>query len=168
MADLSSTESLQPSLLDRLTDDEPDSKVETRDQRMLSMARLRQAVMRDLTWLLNCGNMDSTDDYEQYPAVQASVLNYGVRDLTGCTASSLNPAEWEERVREAIRRFEPRIVPESVSVRMVNTESSGGHPNTISFEIEGELWALPLPVHLFLQTDVDLETGSFKVTDSPR
>lgn len=168
MTDLTSTEMLQPSLLDRLTDDEPGSKVESREQRVLSMARLRQAVLRDLTWLLNCGNMDSTDDFDQYPAVQASVLNFGVRDLTGCTASSLNPAELEERVREAILRFEPRIVSESVTVRMVDADSEGGSPNTMSFEIEGELWALPMPVQLFLRTDVDLETGSYKIIDSPR
>ena len=28
-----------------------------------------------------------------------------------------------------------------------------------SFEIEGELWANPLPEHLHLKTAVDIETG---------
>jgi len=29
----------------------------------------------------------------------------------------------------------------------------------LSFEIEGEMWAQPLPDHLFVKTEVDLETG---------
>ena len=31
--------------------------------------------------------------------------------------------------------------------------------------IEAELWAQPLPLRLFLRTEIDLETGSVNVTD---
>jgi type VI secretion system protein ImpF len=34
---------------------------------------------------------------------------------------------------------------------------------SISFEIEAELWAQPLPDHLFVKTEVDLETGHYKL-----
>ena len=44
MAELTSKERLQPSLLDRLTDDEPDKTQESRDQRVLSANRLRECV----------------------------------------------------------------------------------------------------------------------------
>jgi type VI secretion system protein ImpF len=33
--------------------------------------------------------------------------------------------------------------------------------NALMFEIEADLWAQPLPLHLYLQTEVDLETGHF-------
>ena len=36
------------------------------------------------------------------------------------------------------------------------------------FTIEAELWAQPLPLRLFLRTDVDLETGSVVVTEAAR
>jgi type VI secretion system protein ImpF len=37
--------------------------------------------------------------------------------------------------------------------------------NALSFEIESELWAQPLPLHLFLRTAVDLEAGKVEVSD---
>ena len=88
MAELSLEERLQPSLLDRLTDTEPDVKVESRAQRVLSINRLKRSVLRDLAWLLNSGNLEMTEDLEPFPEVSNSVLNYGVLDLAGSAASS--------------------------------------------------------------------------------
>ena len=59
MAELSPKERLQPSLLDRLTDDEPDEQEESRDRRVLSMSQLRQSVLRDVGWLLNTRSLES-------------------------------------------------------------------------------------------------------------
>jgi type VI secretion system protein ImpF len=53
MAELTPQERLQPSLLDRLTDEEPDQLQESREKRVLSMSRLRDFVLRDLAWLFN-------------------------------------------------------------------------------------------------------------------
>jgi type VI secretion system protein ImpF len=53
MAELFQKERLQPSLLDRLADDEPYKKTESRDQRVLSFHKLKQFVLRDLQWLLS-------------------------------------------------------------------------------------------------------------------
>jgi len=35
--------------------------------------------------------------------------------------------------------------------------------NALSFEIEGDLWAQPMPLRLLLQTDMDLESGHVRV-----
>jgi type VI secretion system protein ImpF len=35
--------------------------------------------------------------------------------------------------------------------------------NTLSFEITGDLWAQPLPLQLFLKTEVDIENGTVKL-----
>ena len=37
--------------------------------------------------------------------------------------------------------------------------------NTMVFTIEGQLWAEPTPIKLFLKTEVDLETGDIAVMD---
>ena len=37
---------------------------------------------------------------------------------------------------------------------------------TLSFLIEGQLWAQPLPISLYLSTDLDLETGTTTVTET--
>ena len=52
---------LQPALLDRLTDDEPDKKQEPREARVLSKSRMRQSVLRDLAWLFNATRLDAVD-----------------------------------------------------------------------------------------------------------
>src|SRR5262245_7664146 len=53
MAELPSRDRLQPSLLDRLTDDHPLQTHESIDVRVLSRQQLRAAILRDLTWLFN-------------------------------------------------------------------------------------------------------------------
>ena len=67
MAELTKKERLQPSLLDRLTDDEPDARQESRDKRVLSPARLRECVRRDLTWLFNTTNLATLENLEDFP-----------------------------------------------------------------------------------------------------
>jgi type VI secretion system protein ImpF len=35
----------------------------------------------------------------------------------------------------------------------------------MSFLIQGQLWAQPLPINLFLSTELDFETGSASLTE---
>ena len=165
MAELRQQERLQPSLLDRLTDEEPDKKQESRDSRVLSLRRLREAVMRDLSWLCNCGNLETTEDLEPYPEVARSVLNFGVRDLSGQTTAGIDEQRIARQLRQAILDFEPRILRKALNVR-VEAAADRMSGNALTFYIEGELWAQPVPMHLFLRTDVDLETGSVNVTSN--
>jgi type VI secretion system protein ImpF len=166
MAELTPTERLQPCLLDRLTDDDPQSAQESRDQRIVSMRRYRSAVLRDLDWLLNTGARSSTEDFSEFGEVARSVLNYGVPDLCGLTSSGLKPQEFERQLLEAVRNFEPRILPGSLSVEAHAGYGQMDH-NAISFEIRGDLWAQPTPDPLYVRTEVDLETGQCYVRDRP-
>ncbi len=165
MADLTSQERLQPSLLDRLTDDEPHNGVESRDRRVLSLRRLREVVLRDLAWLLNTGSLEGVEDLEPYPQVENSVLNYGMPDLTGSTASGTDTRMVEKMVRQAILNFEPRLLTNTVKVKAVVLEDQMNR-NALTFEINAEMWAQPLPLHLYLKTEVDLETGHVSVADT--
>jgi type VI secretion system protein ImpF len=167
MAELTTTERLQPALLDRLTDDEPKEKLESRDRRVMSMRQLRAAVLRDLSWLLNAPCRPAGDEIYDYPAVARSVLNFGMPDLTGLTASTARSARLAGQVQDAILTFEPRIVGDSLHVRMVDSSDAMMHKNTYSFEISGEVCPLPMPEALFVRTEVDLETGRCEVRDRP-
>jgi type VI secretion system protein ImpF len=167
MAELTTTERLQPALLDRLTDDEPKEKVEGRDQRVMSMRQLRAAVLRDLSWLLNAPCRPHGDEIYEYPLVARSVLNFGMPDLTGMTASSARSARLAGQVHDAIMTYEPRIVGDSLNVRMVESSDAMSHKNTYSFEITGDVCPLPMPEALYVRTEVDLETGRCEVKDRP-
>ena len=156
---------LQPSLLDRLTDSAPSSQVESRDQRVINMRRLRECVLRDLSWLFNTSNITSEVDLSDYPEVATSVLNYGLPDLTGATVHSVQIREIERRVRQGILDFEPRLMPAGVRVRAVLDTERMSH-NALVFNIEATLWGNPAPMHLYLKTELDLESGQAKVTES--
>jgi type VI secretion system protein ImpF len=165
MAELTTKERLQPSLLDRLTDDEPDKKQESRDQRVLNLQKLRAGVIRDLSWLLNTCNLAATEDLESWDEIASSVLNFGMPDLTGKSVAGVDIRALEEMVRKTIWDFEPRILRKSVKVTAVVGEGEMDH-NALSFEIEGELWAQPVPLRMFLKTEIDLETGYVSIAES--
>ncbi len=157
MSEITSNETLQPSLLDRLADNEPSEKKESREKRVLSTKQLRMSVIRDLTWLLNASNREVMGDMALYPEVKDSVLNYGMPDLSGRVAIGMDIIQLEKLMIKIISFFEPRIIKRSLSVKVFKTE--GMNRTAISFDIEADIWAQPLPLHLYLKTELDLETG---------
>jgi len=165
MAELAPQERLQPYLLDRLTDHEPHKQMESRDQRVLTVDRLREAVLRDLGWLLNTDPSLARGELEGMPHVQNSVLNYGFKDLSGQTLSGLDTAQIEASLLETIIAFEPRIQGKSIAIKLKVDPARMSH-NALIFSIEGELWAYPIPLQLFLKTQIDLEDGSLMVSES--
>jgi len=164
MADLTQKDRLQPSLLDRLTDNDPDRKQESRDARVLSPSRLRDCVRRDLAWLLNTTHLMSVQDLNELPQVARSVVNYGMPDMAGRTVSGIDASILEQAIRKAILDFEPRLVARTLRVKLFVDEKQM-NPNSMTFDIEAELWAQPIPLRLFLRTAVDLENGSIDVVD---
>lgn len=164
MAELGQEERLQPSLLDRLRDDEPGKTQESRDKRILSVSKLRESLKRDLAWLMNTGNLSDVQDLSEYPLVEASVLNYGMPDLTGITASGADVADIERRLRQAIQTYEPRIVKNSLRVNVVTSDEMT--TNALVFEIRCDMWSEPVPERLYMKTEVDLESGGVRITDS--
>jgi len=156
---------LQPALLDRLTDEEPDKRLEPRERRVLSRARLRQAVLRDLAWLFNTTRLESDTDLSRVPYARRSVINFGLPSLSGKPASSLDITDLERGIRQAILDFEPRIAPDSLQVRAIVESRSLDHHNVIGVEIHGQLWAQPVPLELLLRTEIDLETGKVQIAD---
>ncbi|WED22947.1 type VI secretion system baseplate subunit TssE [Vibrio sp. JC009] len=164
MAELTTKDRLQPSLLDRLVDDAPDKKYESRDQRVLSSQKLREGVMRDLSWLLNTVNLASVQDLSAYPHVADSVLNFGMPDLAGHTASTVDVHAMQRLLRDSILTYEPRLNRRTLKVKLKLDKREMSH-NTLSFDIEGELWAQPLPLRMYMKTEIDLEIGQVKVSD---
>ena len=157
-------ERLQPSLLDRLTDDEPGERQESRDKRVLSPARLRESALRDLGWLFNTTQLSATQDLDGCPEVAKSVLNFGLPDLAGRTSSGIDVPRLEALLRQAIWDFEPRLLRNTVAVRLLVNEDEMSH-NAMSFIVEAELWSQPIPLQLYLRTELDLENGDVNVRE---
>jgi len=166
MAELTPAERLQPCLLDRLTDEQPDKTAESREHRVVSISQYRRAVLRDLVWLLNSSARSDDDEIYDYEEASASVLNFGLRDLSGLTAAGLNPADIQREIERAVERFEPRILPKSLAVKWAS-ENEQMKFSAIAFEIRGVLWAQPTPDQLYIKTEIDLETGHCDVVRNP-
>ena len=152
-------ERLQPSLLDRLRDDEPGKMTERADQQILNLNQLRELIMRDLAWLMNCDNLDCVEDLSDYPEVRTSILNYGIPSFSGTTLSTTNSAALELEVKKAILAFEPRIVPQSLTIRSAIGDSAAQGRKSISLEIGGKIWAQPFSLEFLLRSEMDLDTG---------
>lgn len=159
-------ERLQPSLLDRLTDDEPGQVQEPRERRVLGMRALRRALLRDLGWLFNATGLEAVQSLDGHPLAARSVINFGFPDLSGKTASGIDVEEVALRLRQAIWDFEPRILRDSVQVQAWTGAAAGGAPNQMLFEVHGQLWGQPLPERLYLKTELNLESGQVRVTDA--
>ena len=136
---------------------------ESRQERVISARQLREVVVRDLAWLLNTGHLEAVESLQGYPRARASVLNYGIPDLAGLTESSANLEDIAADITRAIECFEPRL-------RNVRVAPAAGadnsRPNAVQFTIEADLWNQPLPEHLHLFTELDLESADVRVRDS--
>ena len=157
---------LQPALLDRLVDDAPQQRSESADAGIISRDQLRAAVLRDLRWLLNTVNLESTSALDSLNQVQASALNFGVRAMAGQRMSDIDWADVESAIREAIIRFEPRILPGSVEVACIAMADALEHYNVLSLEIRGMLWCVPFSQAFLFRTDIDLESGHMDLRDA--
>jgi type VI secretion system protein ImpF len=156
---------LQPALLDRLTDEHPDQRVEAEDHRVMSKTQLRQAVLRDLGALFNAVQpLGAAAD--AYPLLADSVLNFGLPALSGQLASRLDVSVLETAIRFAILRFEPRILAQTLEVRALEATSVLDTHNVVEFEIRGHLWSQPVPLEILLRTQLDLEAGQVEVRDA--
>lgn len=174
MVGLTSQERLQPSLLDRLTDHEPQAVQEALADRVLNKKQLREAVLRDLSWLFNTtmqeppplsGDAERQRMWSEAPEACASVLNYGIPSLSGLTISYREFPRLELMIRQAVVRFEPRIDPKTLEVKITNDMTTGVKPTSLRLVIKGQMWNQPVPLELLLSADVDVDTGQTLVRD---
>lgn len=156
---------LQPALLDRLTDDNPQQREEAEDRRVMSKTQLRQAVLRDLGWLLNAVR-PLGKQAEAYPVLAGSVLNFGLPALSGQLASKVDVNVLEKAIRQTLIRYEPRILADTLEVHAVEANSVLDTHNVIEFEIRGHLWSQPVPLEILLRTQLDLEAGQVTVLEA--
>lgn len=152
-------ERLQPCLFDRLMDEDVQNKQESRSAKVISLSDYRAAVLRDLSWLMNCSNHRKSEGLDDFPNVESSVFNFGKPSLSGIGIAGMNVQQLEAEIARAIRNFEPRIVGDTLVVRAVHGESKHS-PSTLVFEIRADLWARPFPEKLFIKTALDIETGA--------
>ncbi|OTA20656.1 hypothetical protein Xbed_01184 [Xenorhabdus beddingii] len=165
-ARITARDKMLPSLLDRLTDNEPDKKKETVSNYLLSHKALRQNVLRDLQWLLNSINKGDHQDLAFFPEIQRSTYNFGITPLAGKNMSDIEWDDIQNKIIHAIHVFEPRIIPDELQVNCISDMTSLYLYNVLSIEIKGFLWCIPWPLEFLFRSDIDLENGYFTMQEA--
>ena len=150
----SATETLvTQSVLDRLmaVEDWPTTRAQ-------SLRYYKEALKRDLEWLLNT-RQPPIDSLANYELARASTLNYGLPDIS---AMGLNSASDNRRLRQAVetclRNYEPRLIDVRVTL-----EKSDVAERRLRFHIEGSMKLDPAPEEISFDTVLELSSGEYKV-----
>jgi type VI secretion system protein ImpF len=150
----STTETLvTQSILDRLT--EVEEWPTTRSQ---STRFFRDGLKRDLEWLLNT-RQPPLPQIAQKPAVKASVINYGLPDISALGfASTADQRSLRIAIETCLRNYEPRLMDIRVTL-----ESSDTTDRRLRFHIEGNMKLDPAPEEIAFDTVLELTSGEYKV-----
>lgn len=148
-----------PTLFDRLCDDNPQQRTESPREYAPSRSQLRKIVQRDLSYLLNTINQADLLHPEKHREVTSSTLNYGIPALAGGYLSDHKWAVMEKMFLDAIVRYEPRLLADSIVIKPLMKDDGKTNYNVLLFEIQGALYMEPYPVEFTVQSTVDLETG---------
>jgi type VI secretion system protein ImpF len=156
---------LTPSLLDRLTDHRPQTQRETINTQGMSKRDYRASVLRDISWLLNTTNADSSLAFDEFTYAKKSVLNFGVVALSGQYLVDDDRNMIASSITQTLLDYEPRIIPKSLRVNALPMDDGYAARNQLSLEIKGQLWAEPYPLEFLLRSHIDLEIGLVQLTD---
>lgn len=154
---------LMPTLLDRLRDDAPQRQTEAPGEYAVTRAQMRDIVQRDLAYLLNTTNIEDQIDRSRYPDAAASTVNFGVPPLAGKFMATRKWADIETIIKRAITDFEPRLVPDSLSVSPLADKRGEVQYNALVFEVRGKISMDPYPMEFMVQSSLDLETSQLNV-----
>lgn len=153
---------LMPTLLDRLADPAPHRQHEAPGEYAVTRSQMRDIIQRDLAYLLNTSNLHDLIDAKRFPRAAASTINYGVPPLAGAFSASRSWIRVQEIILSAIRNFEPRLIPETLSVTPL-ADMDALRYNNLPFEVRGEIRMDPYPLEFLVQSTLDLETNQLHV-----
>ena len=153
-----------PCLLTRLTDEHPFSAADTDYTENFSLERLKRDILQNLAMLLNAhvAPTESERIRRLFPEVGASGYLFGVDSFVGRHNLTTHGDSILRHVRDAIVRFEPRVVPESVHVTLQEKQNAGR--TGLDLCISCRLAVKPLTDDMLMRLQLDLETGEATFT----
>ena len=151
---------ITPSVLDRLLDFEPEVTQEPLASRARSLRDFKQAVRRDLEWLLN-----TRQTPDGVPAglkeLTNSLASYGLPDFSGVSIKSTSERNQVRlAVEQAVTLFEPRLRDVSVTI-LPSAETE----RTLLFRIDASLVVDPAPEPVTFDTTLRLVNGEYRVQE---
>lgn len=145
------------SVLDRLVDFEPEAKAEAPPSRSKALRQVKQALKRDLEWLLNTRRVLEVPD--ELPLLANSLLAYGLPDFSNSSVRSAGDQhDLTLALEVTLKRFEPRL--EDIVVSVANASVL---ERAFRFKIEARLRIDPVPEPISFDTTLQIGSGNFAV-----
>ncbi|HUL16866.1 MAG TPA: type VI secretion system baseplate subunit TssE [Terriglobales bacterium] len=159
MAQRETTGPVTLTVLDRLIDEEPKSRVEAPLTYSKSLAKLKVGLRRDLENLLN-SRQNPEGVPESCGETAKSVHMYGFPDVSSLPANFLyDQNRLVSLLQETLSTFEPRL--EGIKVTLVPATDTS---RVVRFVIEGMLMIDPTPEHVVYDAALELTSGSYQVS----
>ncbi len=159
MADPQDKRPVQASLLDRLTDDEPDREQELPLGGKKLERLIREAMRRDIEGFLNTRRR-CTPIPAEFADAQGTIVDYGVPDFVGRTLSSdRRRKQFLRTIEDCLRRHEPRF--KSVNLELVGSVDES--ERSLHFRIDAVVYADPAPESLLFDSRVEPISRTFRV-----
>lgn len=150
---------VQPSLLERLTDHDPHAPADPAVAREESVRRYRNSVLRDVEWLLNT-RRTAIPVPDALAEVRRSVFAYGLPDTLGISlATADGRARLVRWVQDTVATFEPRLFGVEVVLAELDQISSP----QVHFALSAMLVMDPSPEQVVFDTVLDLASGGYAV-----
>lgn len=123
---------------------------------------LRKHLMDDLVNLLGTINLETVQDLADFPYVQKSILNYGILELSRISVDGISSPALVRDLKTALLRHEPRMIDETVVVKLRHEETDAGQ--RVSFDVSAEMTAKPVDVPLEFIAEIDVGAGKLALT----
>ena len=128
----------------------------------ITEGQLRDQLIIDLNALLNTVNLESSLDLEAFPHVRKSILNYGIPEISNRSIDESRVTDIVDEIRETLLRFEPRLLPETLTV----TRDTTVNPDALAirFAVRGEMACDPAAVAVEFVADIEIDTGKTRLS----
>lgn len=158
MADSNDKRPVLASLLDRLTDDDPDKGQEIPVTGRKLERQLREAIRRDVELFLNTRRR-CTPIPEGLNNVEGTIMDYGIPDFLGQTLTGdRRRNQFLRELSDFLKEHEPRfkeVEVESIGIDQID--------RSLQFRIEAVVYAEPAPESLSFDSQVEPVSRSFNV-----
>lgn len=152
---------ITPSVLDRLIDYEPELSHEPLDSRAKSLRQFKQAVRRDLEYLLNTRQVVGGLPPE-LKEINKSLAAYGLPDFSTVNVKSPADQSRMQRALEAtISRFEPRLRAVKVTLEPTQRETE----RALRFRVDAHLQVEPALEPVTFDTVLQLHSGQYQIEE---
>lgn len=147
------------SVLDRLIDYEPGNSSEAAASRSKNLRHLKEAVRRDLEWLLNTRQVAGLPP--DLKEVNNSLAAFGLPDFANRSGGHIDDQKrMRSDIEDAIRMFEPRLQDVVVSL-----QPSHSTERLMHFRIDGRLNVDPAPEPISFDTVLQLVSGQYVIKE---